>query len=190
MSAAMRRGVIVQGHDDAIGAICEWFDRWQTGQGRQTWWPEVITIHDFRNGAAPKLGPHRPSWCYGTPGIARAQQLAAIAVGDPSRTRTAEQALIGCLTDERQLAHLADAGLCHGWAGLVHTARRAVADTSTSELATAATGAAARMRRHLHASGAPVGAGFLEGEAGVALVETATARAGPGGAWDTCLLVS
>jgi hypothetical protein len=190
MSAAMRRGNIVHGHADAIGAICEWFDRWQTGQGRQTWWPEVITLGDLRNGAAPTPGPHRPSWCYGTPGIARAQQLAATAVGDTVRTRTAEHALLGCLTDERQLAHLSDAGLCHGWAGLVHTARRAVAETSTIELDTAATGAAARMRLHLHAGAAPVDAGFLEGAAGVALVETATECAGAGPAWDTCLLVS
>lgn len=100
----------------------------------------------------------------------------------------AEQALTGCLTDDRQLAHLADAGLCHGWAGLVHTARRAAADANTSELATAVTGAADRMRQHLHARGAPADGGLLEGAAGVTLVDTPTARAGP--AWDTCLLVS
>lgn len=190
LSAAMRRGITVHGHDDAIGAICAWCDRWQTGRGRQTWWPEVITRNDLHIGAVPRPGPHRPSWCYGTPGIARAQQQAAIALGDSARARTAEQALIGCLTDERQLAHLADAGLCHGWAGLVHTARRAAADAGTGELATAANGATVRMRQHTHAADTPADHGLLEGGAGVALVDTTTNRAAPARTWDTCLLVS
>ena len=57
MSAAMRRGVIVHGHGDAIAAICAWFDQWQAGQSRQTWWPEVISLDDLRAGAIPHAGP-------------------------------------------------------------------------------------------------------------------------------------
>jgi hypothetical protein len=104
LSAAMRRGVIVDGHHEAIHAICAWLDQWRAGQGRQTSWPEVINRDELRTHTVAYAGPHRPSWCYGTPGIARAQQIAGIAVGDARRARVAERALIGCLTDDRQLA--------------------------------------------------------------------------------------
>ncbi|MGH8910153.1 MAG: lanthionine synthetase LanC family protein [Egibacteraceae bacterium] len=46
-------------------------------------------------------GPQRPSWCYGTPGLTRAQQLAALALGDRQRQRQAENALAGCITDDK-----------------------------------------------------------------------------------------
>jgi class I lanthipeptide synthase len=73
----------------------------------------------------------------------------------------------------------------------VHTARRAAADADVSELATAATTAISRMRHHVRDHGAPAEDGFLEGRAGVVLVDAASdtaaspARAG----WDACLLV-
>ncbi|MGH3622096.1 MAG: lanthionine synthetase LanC family protein, partial [Sciscionella sp.] len=67
-------------------------------------------------------GPLQPSWCYGTPGIARAQQLAALATGDTRRRHTAETALLGCLHDPNQLARIIDPGLCHGGSAAHHLA--------------------------------------------------------------------
>jgi hypothetical protein len=188
LSVAMRRGIIVNRHGDAIHTICAWLDRWQQSHAERAWWPEVIDRDEMRTGGLAVAGPHRPSWCYGTPGIARAQHLAAIATRDQTRARLAEHALAGCLTDERQLAHLTDAGLCHGWAGLVHTARRAAADAITSDLAAAVDIAATRMRRHLHEHGTPAADGLLEGAAGVALVQIPSPATQP--TWDTCLLVN
>ena len=103
----------------------------------------------------------------------------------------AQQALIGCLTDEQQLAHVTDAGLCHGWAGLVHTARRAAADADTRELATAAAVATGRARQHARDHGVPCDDGFLEGATGVLLVGAAGATTAPPtlSGWDSCLLV-
>ncbi|MEV0682181.1 hypothetical protein AB0I60_37260 [Actinosynnema sp. NPDC050436] len=59
--------------------------------------------------------------------MARAHQLAALAIADHRRRRVAEHVLTACVTDERQLALLTDASLCHGLAGLVQIVRRAVA---------------------------------------------------------------
>jgi hypothetical protein len=73
-------------------------------------WPEALDRHQLRTAAITNPGPHRPSWCYGTAGIARARQLAGHATSDHRQADAAELALLGCLTDERQLAHLADAG--------------------------------------------------------------------------------
>lgn len=190
LSITMRRGVIVDGHDEAIRTICAFLGRWRSGNGSQAWWPEVISCDELRNGAVSRPGPHRPSWCYGTPGIARAQHLAALALGDLAQARRAEQAFIGCLTDDRQLAHLSDLGLCHGWAGLVHTARRAHADTPSSELAAAIEAAASALRKRPRNEATSADEGFLEGNAGIELANSwrdigtlATTQ------WDTCLLV-
>ncbi|MEV0391989.1 lanthionine synthetase C family protein [Polymorphospora rubra] len=189
LSATMLRGITVTGHTDAIDTITAWYDQWQTGTGQQACWPEVIDRHELRTGTAAHPGPHRPSWCYGTPGITRAQQLAGQATNDQHRTHTAEQALLGCLTDDTQLAQITDAGLCHGWAGLAHTAQYAAAEATNDALAAAAHDATDRMRRHLHQHGHPTDPGLLEGAAGVALVDNVdhtAASAGP--RWDTFLL--
>lgn len=57
-------------------------------------------------------------------------QLAGLALHDADRRRLAEQALTGCLSDHRQLGHLTDASLCHGCAGLLHTAWRIAGDAT------------------------------------------------------------
>jgi hypothetical protein len=128
LSSAMQRGISVTGQADAIGRMCDWLDRWRTGTPRRAWWPEVISATERRTGIVRRPGPARPSWCYGVPGLARAQQLAGLALGDPQRQRLAEQALAGCVADEEQLAQLGDASLCHGWAGLLQTTWRVAAD--------------------------------------------------------------
>ncbi|WP_283133941.1 lanthionine synthetase C family protein [Rhizohabitans arisaemae] len=188
LSTAMRRRIIVNGQCAAIHSISVWLDHWRADHGSRAWWPESIDRDELRSGLTTRTGPHRPSWCYGAPGIACAQHLAGLATGDRVRTRIAEQALVGCLTDGRQLAHFTDAGLCHGWAGLIHTARRVHADTGGSELSTAIDTVEDRLRRHLHKRGAPADEGFLEGRAGIALVEEILPTASAAGArWNTCL---
>ncbi|MEJ3745554.1 lanthionine synthetase [Actinomycetes bacterium KLBMP 9797] len=103
----------------------------------------------------------------------------------------AEQALLGCLTDEHQLGQLTDVGLCHGWAGLVHTARRAAADAATPGLAPAAATANSRMREYLRNHGPPADDSLLLGQAGVLLVDTTdhSAASSTPPRWDACLLV-
>jgi hypothetical protein len=191
LSTTMLRGIIVTGHTDAIGAICAWLDRWRAGRGRQAWWPEVIGRDELRTLTVVCPGPGRPSWCYGTPGIAWAQQLASRALSDTRRADIAEQALVGCLTDEHQLARIADAGLCHGWAGLAYIAQRATADVVNGDLVTAANVVIGRMRSHIREHDVLADDGFLEGAAGVELVDRTSDRpASPTGArWDTCLLL-
>lgn len=189
LSSAMRRGISVTGQADAIGRICDWLDRWRTGTARQAWWPGIISETERRSGIVRQPGPARPSWCYGTPGLARAQQLAGLALGDPQRQRLAERALAGCVADEDQLAQLGDASLCHGWAGLLQTTWRVAADAedpepfAVSRLLTA-------LDRHLLRHGPPAHDGLLEGMAGVQLVRrTIAAGVPPASGWDACLLL-
>ncbi len=189
LSTAMRRGITVTGHADAIGRICAWLEQWRTGTGPQAWWPQTISAPEQHAGTIRQAGPRRPSWCYGTPGLARAQQLAALALADPRRQRRAEQTLAGCVTDDRQLAQLDDSSLCHGWAGLLHTTWR-VAGEAGDPKPFAVPHLLRRMRQHLHRHGPPAHDGLLEGLAGVQLARhTITAGVPPATGWDACLLL-
>lgn len=190
LSIAMRRGIVIADHRGAIQRICEFLDRWRCDTDGRVWWPGWISMPELRAGTGHQSGPQRPSWCYGTPGLARAQQLAAFALADPERQRHAEDALIGCVTDESQLALLGDASLCHGWAGVVQTVRRAADDGGNDALARCVPGLRLRMTERLDTLPEPPSDGLLEGMAGVKLVQHTTARATPPiSRWDACLLI-
>ncbi|MGH3933417.1 MAG: lanthionine synthetase C family protein [Pseudonocardiaceae bacterium] len=191
LSTAWRRGVTVTGQADAIDRICAWLDQWRCGAGTQVWWPGRISLAEWRTRTVQQSGPQRPSWCYGTPGLARAQQLAALALADPQRQRRAEEALAGCVDDEQQLSLLGDASLCHGWAGLVQTTWRVATDAGSGSALTAhLPHLHARMEQHLHRHGPPGHDGLLEGTAGVRLVQHTTPTNTPSVThWDACLLL-
>lgn len=194
LAAAMRRGITVEGHREAIDTITAHLDRWRRDTAVGSWWPYWVNRDDHARGHIGQRHPGRPSWCYGTPGIARAQQLAALATADSIRQHTAEAALAACLADPDQLTLITDLGLCHGWAGLYHTTARAAADARTPILAANLPRLAGLLARHANAA-RPPDAGFLDGAAGVALgISTATGDNGTGNTppsgWDQCLLVT
>lgn len=189
LAQALRRGITVDGHHDAITTLTTWLDTWQQESGHGPWWPEYVTLDDLNTGRTSQPGPTRPSWCYGTMGIARAGQLAAIATGDTDRQQLYESALARCLTDPRQLRQVIDTSLCHGWAGIYQTAWRAARDARTPALRAALPALAAKLLRHgesAHASGP----GLLEGGAGTGLALITVAQdAAPTSGWDACLLI-
>lgn len=186
LSRALRRGITVDGHREAIATICEWLDAWQQDGESGPWWPEWITVADLRTGRPSQIGPARPSWCYGTPGITRAAQLASIATGDTRRQRIIERALARCLDDPAQQARITGGGLCHGWAGVFQTVWRAARDGETSGLA----GHLPRLADTLARFGGAAGSGLLDGAAGTALaLHTAARNLAPTTEWDACLLI-
>ncbi|MGW1171622.1 lanthionine synthetase C family protein [Streptomyces sp. NPDC002550] len=190
LATALRHGHTVPGQTQAITRICDWLDHWRTGTSSHAWWPDLITRAEHRRGALQRPGPRRPSWCYGTPGIARAQQLASLALGDRDRQRQAEQALAGCLADDKQLAQLTDASVCHGWAGLIQTVSRAAADAVDDQLAGYLPRLHARLDEHLDHSGLLAGAGLMDGTVGIHLVRFADpVDTTPAVPWDQCLLL-
>ncbi|MFI8828795.1 lanthionine synthetase C family protein [Streptomyces sp. NPDC053431] len=196
------RGATVNGHHEAMRAILSWLDRWErnTPQGRT--WPYWVTRDELRTGRLTPTVPRRPSWCYGAAGLARAQQLTALALGDPSRRAAAEDALLDALTDPAQLRATTDAGLCHGFAGLAHLAARTAAD-ATPETATQLRAALPALLSTLlppdagpeEASSAlvngPAGPGLLDGAAGIALgALAASSTTPPHTSWDAFLLIA
>lgn len=121
LSLAVRHGFQVPGQHEAIEVFARWLDTY----GCRYW----ITRDQLSASEPPEPAPARPSWCYGRFGIARTQQLAALALNDPARRLAAEDAVAHTLADPALLGRITDASLCHGWAGLV-TVARVVADDS------------------------------------------------------------
>ncbi|MGH8902523.1 MAG: lanthionine synthetase C family protein [Egibacteraceae bacterium] len=188
LSLARRRGVVVDGDTDAITRICTWLDAWQQDHPYGPWWPRTITPDEVHAGRPAPRAPLQPSWCYGTPGLARAQQLAGLATGDTARQRTAEAAMLGCLNDPAQLARIIDSGLCHGMAGLFQAAWRMASDARTRDIAAELPRLSERLLTQLRP--APEATGFLEGQTGAALaLHTAGTDTAPLAHWDACLLL-
>ncbi|MGQ0839639.1 lanthionine synthetase LanC family protein [Actinokineospora sp.] len=193
LATTMIHGVTVPGQPEAIDQVDAFIGRWCCGTRTRPWWPGMISAREWRTGTVDQPGPQRPSWCYGTPGLARARQLAALALDLPQRKVRAEAALAGCVTDDTQLAQLGDDSLCHGWAGLVHTTVRAAADAGgDSELARVVPGLERRWRQHRTQARPQLSDrhGMLEGSTGIALARHSIERAGPPFGWDACLLTT
>jgi hypothetical protein len=188
LAIALRRGVVVDGHTAAIRRIFGWLDNWQQDDPAGPWWPGYVTIEHADRGHVGGSSRQRPSWCYGTPGLARAQQLAGLATGDAARQRTAETAVLGCLRDPAQLDRISDSGLCHGMAGVFQVAWRMAADAHTAEITPELPRLAARLLTRQRATDQDE---FLDGHAGVALaLQTAGTDTAPVSGWDACLLIA
>ncbi|MFD5253097.1 lanthionine synthetase C family protein [Streptomyces bobili] len=189
LAQAMRRGIAVSGHREAIWSICEHLDAWCQLSPSGPWWPEHISRRDLDLGRPHHYAPTRPSWCYGTTGISRAGQLAGLALRAPDVQAFYEDALYRALTDPEQLAHVTDSGLCHGWAGIYQTATRAAADARDPRLQTLSK----RLGDTLAANAQPdlPESGLINGDAGTALALTTYAsQQAPISGWDACLLIN
>lgn len=201
LALAARAGHRVQGQDTALRRILAWYDDCQrtenghVGSGHSAagrdWWPYWITDPGLGD---VETGPGRPSWCYGTPGVARAQHLAGLALDDEHRIRAAESALLTTLGDPHLARRLDNLGLCHGLAGALVIARRAAADSTSRRLTAHAAdlhqlAADLATERAADLGTTAVEPGLFDGAAGVALAldDAATPN---GQEWDACLLTS
>ncbi|GAB3162154.1 hypothetical protein GCM10027059_14190 [Myceligenerans halotolerans] len=186
LGSATRNGVVVNGQLDAIETLQAFYDQWRHDGPDGPWWPHWLTRDALRTGRVATQNHRRPSWCYGAPGIARAQQIAAIATRDHHRRASAEKVLAACLT-ARHVARLTAPGLCHGLAGLYQTAYRAAADAADPTLTHHLPTVADALTHHA----ATADPSFLTGQAGIDLALN-TLRTGqpPATGWDTCLLIS
>ncbi|MFD6608628.1 lanthionine synthetase C family protein [Micromonospora chalcea] len=200
LALAALRDVVVDGQTAAIARICAWFDRWRHDSKPGPLWPYWITKRQLRADRAEAHRAQRPSWCYGTAGLARAQQLAALALNDRVRRAAAEDALVRALADPRQLAGATDPSLCHGHAGLAHIAHRVAAD-APPDTARQLRASVPRLLGSLdpHDAGprrtaaalVAAGPGLLEGAAGVALAALSCSNAAAlTSSWDACLLTA
>ncbi|GJF30356.1 hypothetical protein KNE206_30560 [Kitasatospora sp. NE20-6] len=197
LSLALLQDIEVDGQRAAMRTVLAWLERWRDRHA----WPYWTTTAHLTGPDRRPLPPQRPSWCYGTAGIARAQQLAALALGDQRLRLEAENTLAAALLDPLALAATTDVSACHGYAGLAHIAHRAATDATPSTAARLRSAAALLLdtthppctdpdeqARELLATTGP---DFLEGAAGTALALLAPATGtSPATSWDACLLTA
>lgn len=170
LALARRHGITVPGHDEAMQRILDHLDSVHRDDGTRCWWD--------RSDTGVWSTPPPPSWCYGSPGLVRAQQLAALALDAPDRSRHVERALLQHLSNLAPVMS-AEPGICHGIAGILRVSERVAADSiAPAEFASHIT----VLRSLLAARAHPRRPGLLEGSDGVRL-----ATAGSPVPWDTCL---
>lgn len=187
LSLALLRDLAVPGMVDAVERICAWTDQWRQGDETAPWWPGYISMQQVTdNHVHPALHP-RPSWCYGVGGTARAQQLAGLALRDPARVQAAENAILATLRDPLQLDNLPEIGLCHGMAGLLHSAWRTATETRNTEIAAELPRLSHRLITALDQDDPEL----LDGAAGAALaLQTFGTDSAPAPHWDTFLALA
>ncbi|MEV8476345.1 lanthionine synthetase C family protein [Streptomyces sp. NPDC051173] len=200
LALAWRQGVRVPGQRPAITGFAEWLIAQRRTDTAGPWWPGQLTSGP----AQPR--PGRPSWCYGTPGIARALHLAGLALDVPHWREAGIAALRSALARAAagEAEPSAGPGLCHGLAGLLQTTWRVARDSGDAELAEHLPLLAARLL-DLVDEDEPFGfatapgerppeehpGGFLTGAAGAALaLHTFATDTAPATRWDRALLLA
>ncbi|MFI8929111.1 lanthionine synthetase C family protein [Streptomyces sp. NPDC053474] len=203
LALAWEQGVQVPGHEEAVRRLAAWLLRWLGEDEAGPWWPEEVTWQDEGHGGLRPAAAARPTWCSGTPGMARALQLAGVALGEAGWCAQAVAALVSVFERPPSQGELEDPALCHGWAGLLHTTRRMAQDSGDEDLAARVPWLVGRVVDGFRADsefGFPYGAGpsgpaydwpgFLMGAAGVALALDGYARGGADHVgWDRVLLL-
>lgn len=189
LALATLHGVEVPGQQAAITTLYDWYQSWQQPSPAGPWWPQYITVNELHDGQLHNPTPGRPSWCYGTPGIARALQLAGHALGQPDPLQLADSAIRATLAPDTPAAPLTDLSVCHGHAGLLHTTRHLCQPTDTliTALLDRLDADPAAAANHLLTTAGP---GLMEGAVGIALVlNSYTTDPTLSSPWDTILLL-
>jgi lantibiotic modifying enzyme len=86
-------------------------------------------------GPGETRGPARSAWCYGDPGVAAALACAGRARGNSEWEGLAREIALDALDRSEPEMQVADAGLCHGWAGLLQIYNRLFQATGDSRFA-------------------------------------------------------
>ncbi|MFI6471180.1 lanthionine synthetase C family protein [Streptomyces sp. NPDC050516] len=205
LSLAHRAGVRVPGQEQAIRTIAEWLLARRSPDGAG--WPNVVPMEAESTAAAggrPELAEARTGWCYGTPGVARALQLAALALKEPEWNREAIGAVAAACRPGGVPA-FGDPTLCHGLAGFATIVSLMAREPGGSELTVHVAELMDRLvsvadpaHPFLWAAVEPGGSGvvhrpgFLDGAAGAALaLHFATTPDAPSGElpWQAALLL-
>ncbi|AYV29728.1 Nisin biosynthesis protein NisC [Streptomyces sp. ADI95-16] len=204
LALAHREGVVVKGQREAAEQLISVLGRFEENDAYGPFWPGIVSREEWFAGRVEGIHRPRPSWCYGTPGVARALQLAGESFGWPDQVERARRAVAALAGTPLSGCGLVESGLCHGLAGTLHmlgyftepSPEPGVICGMRDDLAAAIV---ARFRPEyafgyrVEMLNSPVGGdfpGFLEGAAGIALALDAYADGGASSLWDAALLAT
>jgi hypothetical protein len=196
LAIAALEGVEVRGGRQAMRVTAEWL---ATHRLDDTWgpnWANAIPLDPSAEGNHAA----RATWCYGSPGVARALWLAGEALDDDGYRDLAVGAVRAAVARPPVDRGITSATFCHGLAGLLAVTLRFAVDTGLPDLAAAAQTLTAELVSQFDAE-ALLGyrnvepgdvrvdqPGLLDGAAGVAL--TLLTAAGAPATWDRAFLLS
>ncbi|MFD8986301.1 lanthionine synthetase C family protein, partial [Streptomyces sp. NPDC059564] len=182
LSLSWEHGHRVPGQEEAVHRVMDTVLDLKCHDDVGGYWPRHIPRRElFGSDRAPAPLPGY-SWCYGTPGLARAFQLAARAFSQPGWATQGFDALRCMLRRPHEAASIIEPGLCHGWAGSMHLLGRIGAESAQPEFTEASRSLRATLLARadaglpfvFHVPNQLVGRNFdlpsfLEGSAGIAL---------------------
>ncbi|MFD5416913.1 lanthionine synthetase C family protein [Streptomyces sp. NPDC127069] len=201
LALALKAGHEVPGQREAIRSLADWLTTHRADDAWGTNWPPAIPLAPPNGRPAPPPVPSRSSWCYGSPGIARALWHAGEALDDAGLRRSAVDAVTAVLARPTTSPSPGSATFCHGTAGLLQVVLRFAHDTGLPPFTTGTDRLVDRMLASFDTlrpvgyaasgqGGEPVDRpDLLDGAAGVALaLLSATTDAEPD--WDRLFLLS
>jgi hypothetical protein len=204
LALAWEQGVRVPGQREAIEATAELLRTWAVADRYGLFWPGYLSFAQWRRGPAAYDGSAKwPAWCYGTPGVSRALQLAGRALGRADLSALARASVNRLLVLPREDWGIDDHALCHGWAGALHQLGRLDEQWRDPRLAELRDEIAAVLGAAFDPA-LPFGlrftmtkvpfasdiSGYLDGAAGVALALDSYAAGGTSADWDMPLLLA
>jgi hypothetical protein len=130
LSLALRAGVSVPGQHEAVETIARWLADRVRHDDHGPFWPSYVTFEEEVGDMTTARPQTRAAWCYGTPGVARALQLASIALSEPAWGNLAAAAMRSLLDRPQDDWLIRDGSVCHGAAGLLHLTTTIAADSA------------------------------------------------------------
>jgi hypothetical protein len=207
LAAIVKSGVCAPAAVALLSGAVRWVIRQRRDdtQAQFAGWLDECSFHDQPSDLRPFKGA-RSAWCYGAPGISAALLAAATTLGEAGWRQAALDIAHRAALRPMESCEVADAGLCHGAAGLGHIYRRIHHYSGESFAADAARrwfafalekrepargiGGFLSVRRDRRGALRPQrDAGFLTGSSGIALSLASVLR-GTEPEWDRVLGIS
>jgi hypothetical protein len=163
-----QQGVVVEGQVEAMRRIATWLLSRRGTDEHGPYWPALVPLDHEVASTVDLLPPSRVAWCYGAPGVARALQLAAAALGELAWAEEAKTTLRAAFRRPRSRWGIRDASLCHGSAGVLH-ATALVLGRDADVLPGLCDHLLAQRDQHTVITVPPNRPGFLDGSAGTLL---------------------
>ncbi|MEV1006000.1 lanthionine synthetase LanC family protein [Streptomyces sp. NPDC049881] len=205
LALAHRAGTVLDGQREAVENLVGLLTDWAVPQGDGILWPAHLTLDDWAAGPRHlSPAPNPPTWADGAPGMARAVQLAALALDRPDWHALAHRALLPLITQEPEKWGLDDPGIRYGWSGVLHITgllgahlddhRLPLLQDEIASVVLAHHDPRARFGYRFPRPGGPPAdlSSFLDGAAGVCLALDSYASGGGPAArgWDMALLLT
>ncbi|MFF4263499.1 lanthionine synthetase C family protein [Streptomyces virginiae] len=204
LSLAHTQGIRRPGLLEAVERLAGLLVTWAQYDAYGPFWPGFLSRSEYLTGSLAAARTRQFRWCYDTPGVARALQIAGRAVGRDDWPALADDAVAAAVAVPAESWGEVGMGMCHGWAGLLYLlgyftdgAHATAVRTSRDEIAariTAGFNEAFRFGyRPAHADNPHGGdyPGLLDGAAGIALaLDSYADEERPAFPWDAALLTA